>query len=88
MKHVISLLSAILLCCLSTTAAAVTVNEALQFAKQYFQDYDADYFQKLDTYTNDYVIYVDAEPMKGWPHKCYLVGVHNTVLDSVMIVKK
>lgn len=79
MKHVISLLSAILLCCLSTTAAAVTVNEALQFAKQYFQDYDADYFQKLDTYTNDYVIYVDAEPMKGWPHKCYLVGVHKFI---------
>lgn len=76
MKHFISILSAIIICCFSSSMQAGTIDDALKLAKQYFQKYDADYFQKIDPYTNDYIIYVDAEPMKGWPHKCYLVSVN------------
>lgn len=57
--------------------AAFLRTRAIQMAQKEFTDIDADYYFIDEDYSNvDYVkVFVDAEPLKGWEHDCYIVYV-------------
>lgn len=70
----------LIVCCLfsvTTYAASVSVSkeDALTIAQQQFAGQDVDYFLLQDNSTSTWTIFVDAEPMKGWEHDCYIVYI-------------
>jgi len=52
------------------------LESALNFVKHDFKGRDVDYFLLQDDSETDWTIFVDAEPMKGWSHECYLYKVN------------
>lgn len=80
MKNIVLFFSLLLALALPAKTNAETVsvskNEALQIAQSYFTDMDVDYFIATDTTSStEWIIFVDAEPMKGWEHDCYLITI-------------
>lgn len=59
----------------SMSAQSITQDEALKKIKQKFSGQDVDYYSVSTQNINSWTIFVDAEPQKGWEHKCYLVNV-------------
>ena len=67
----------------------VSRQEALSIVKMCFNDQDVDYYlcddpvlnvmsegEKLSfLQSNEWIFFVDAEPMKGWEHDCYVVSI-------------
>jgi hypothetical protein len=53
----------------------ITKDAAFAKVQQQFSDQDVDYYYCLDSVQNVWTFFVDAEPMKGWEHDCYLVQV-------------
>ena len=51
----------------------LTKADALEIAQKVFRGKDVDYFILNDDTLQNWVIFVDAEPMKGWGHECYLL---------------
>lgn len=49
--------------------------DALEIAKRQFQDKDVDYLIRLNTDPIEWIVFVDAEPMKGWCHECYYLHI-------------
>ena len=82
MRKIFSLLCFVVGCLLSLTASAQTYSvsekEALEIAQRQFQDQDVDYYIQDYTASTNWVIFVDAEPMKGWQHDCYLLAIPKT----------
>ncbi len=83
------LIIAMLACMLSGTAFAqqlqfsfVSKEDALLTAMSQFKDQDVDYFLLNDYSRGEWSIFVDAEPMKGWEHDCYIINVPKTVSSS------
>lgn len=52
----------------------LTKDDALEIAQKVFRGKDVDYFILDDDTLQNWAIFVDAEPMKGWEHECYLLG--------------
>lgn len=84
-KH--TLLSLLMCCILSSAAFAQTHSvskaEALTIAQRQFQGRDVDYFILQDNSQTAWTIFVDAEPMKGWEHECYVLTVPKNITTSV-----
>ncbi len=85
MKHSTSFL--LLICCLFsvTTYAQTSVSktDALAIAQRQFQGQDVDYFILEDNSQPQWNIFVDAEPLKGWEHDCYILTIPKTIATSV-----
>lgn len=65
----------VLLSCLffiPATARNVTVEEGLAALQNRFAEEDVDFYLLEDNNESQWTIFVDAEPMKGWEHNCYL----------------
>ncbi len=79
MRTRITLLIFLLCCLLSRRAIAETTNvskeDAFTIAQNQFIDKDVDYYILQDNNERTWTIYVDAEPMKGWSHDVYLLGI-------------
>lgn len=67
-------------------AVSISKDKALTMVRQQFSDKDVDYFilneyliGENDPYdsNNWWTFFVDADPMKGWEHECYIVNVSN-----------
>ncbi len=60
--------------------------EALEYAKSLFEGQDVDYYKLDDGDKSYWTIFVDAEPMKGWEHDCYVVKYYNKTFQSPTII--
>lgn len=87
MRAKLTLLSLLMCCILSSAAFAQTHSvskaEALTIVQRQFQGKDVDYFILQDNSQTAWTIFVDAEPMKGWEHECYVLTVPKTITTSV-----
>lgn len=87
MRAKLTLLSLLMCCILSSAAFAQTHSvskaEALTIAQRQFQGKDVDYFILQDNSQTAWTIFVDAEPMKGWEHECYVLTVPKNITTSV-----
>lgn len=76
-----TLLLCLCLCCLFPMHAQTFIAEqqALSIAMQEFQGRDVDYclIENLmsSPTVGNWSIFVDAEPMKGWEHECYIITI-------------
>jgi hypothetical protein len=64
----------------------IPIRVALAIAKKQFKGVDADYFMISDRNISYWSIFVDAEPMKGWEHDCYILKIPRLItvpIDSV-----
>lgn len=80
----------LLMCCLFSSAALAQTNsvskaDALAIAQRQFQGRDVDYFILQDNNPTAWTIFVDAEPMKGWEHECYLLSIPKTISTSTSV---
>lgn len=83
MKPKFLLVALILLCSMSATSFAQVFTsdhkKAFELVKYRFRSQDVDYYYlDADTHfsmSNVWTFFVDAEPMKGWEHECYIVTV-------------
>lgn len=78
----------LIICCLFSSAGfattyGVTMPEALSIAQRQFQGKDVDYYILEDTNSSYWTIFVDADPMKGWEHECYVITVFKTTTTSI-----
>ena len=62
----------------------VSEAEALAVAQREFDGQDVDYLIRRDNSTTEWTIFVDAEPMKGWTHDCYILTIPKT---SALVLK-
>lgn len=87
MKAKLMLLGLLMCFIFSSTAFAqtnsVSEDDALAIAQRQFQGMDVDYFILQDDNQNAWTVFVDAEPMKGWEHDCYILTIPKTVATSV-----
>lgn len=87
MKVKITLLCLLMCCFFSSTALALTFSvhktSALMIAQRQFQGRDVDYFILQDNNQTEWTIFVDAEPMKGWEHECYILTIPKTAKTSL-----
>lgn len=72
------LLLTMLVCVMWTLCAYAQVgsynfNSAFQSVKDEFSGRDVDYYLRMDRSYDTWTFFVDAAPMQGWEHECYLV---------------
>lgn len=83
------ILFALLLCAMSSVLYAqpryISQSEAYEMVLQHFADQDVDIYHRN---TNEsWSFYIDAEPMKGWEHDCYIYNVPKSYYGSVSDVE-
>lgn len=64
----------------------ISKSNALEIAKRVFDGKDVDYFYLKNVSASTlkvHTIFVDAEPMKGWPHECYVLEIDKTSSSPV-----
>lgn len=65
----------------------ISQQDALTIAQLQFRDKDVDYFILEENNQNSWTIFVDAEPMKGWEHDCYLLSIpKETETDMYFVI--
>lgn len=76
-----TIINVLMLCLFPSTILAlptryISESMALLYAQKEFEGKDVDYYliTELD-FHKDWTIFVDAEPMKGWEHECYLLTI-------------
>lgn len=60
---------------LSNVLCAITKNDAYEVVKSLYPGCDYDYYLVEDNETDVWRFFVDAAPLKGWEHECYLVSL-------------
>jgi hypothetical protein len=87
MKHVIFLVSLIFSCLFPTALFAqardVSQSDALAIAQRQFWGKDVDYYMLNDNSSEVWNIFVDAEPMKGWQHDCYILIIPKSTTSNI-----
>ena len=86
------ILISLMICYIISPAAIAQIRrvsqaEALTIAQQQFQGKDVDYFILQDKHPTTWTIFVDAEPMKGWEHECYLLTIPKSIPTSLNAVE-
>ena len=70
------------ICCLwqikAQTVTPISKEEALEIVRAKFPGQDVDYYISSDYFAYGWTVFVDAEPMKGWEHDCYICRFPNT----------
>ena len=61
----------------------LTKQEALDLAKAQFSEQDVDFYLVKDSNSQFWQIFVDAEPLKGWEHSCYMLYFPKNVSANV-----
>lgn len=89
MKHLLSFFSCIFLYMLFPISVSaqlmrmLTKQEALDLAKAQFSEQDVDFYLVKDSNSQFWQIFVDAEPLKGWEHSCYMLYFPKNVSANV-----
>lgn len=88
MKHILLLLSIIFSCLFSTislaqTTKSVSKSDALAIAQRQFLGKDVDYYILSNSSSAVWNIFVDAEPMKGWQHDCYVLTIPKSTTADI-----
>lgn len=85
MKTKIIILFLMLYQLLTASAFAQTVQvtsaDALSIAQNQFEGQDVDYYLIPDS--TDWKIFVDAEPLLGWAHDCYILTIPKSIAGSL-----
>lgn len=53
----------------------VSKQKALSIAQAQFRGQDVDYYLIDENKSPTWQVFVDAEPMKGWKHDCYVIRI-------------
>lgn len=88
MKHVLLLLCIIFSCLFSTvslaqTTKSVSKSDALAITQRQFVGKDVDYYILSNSSSAVWNIFVDAEPMKGWQHDCYVLTIPKSTTADI-----
>ena len=62
---------------------SVSKSEALLIAQQQFEGRDVDYYIQDAIKAGLWNVFVDAEPMKGWEHECYILQIPKTTTEKI-----
>lgn len=57
--------------------------DALEIAQRQFAGRDVDYYIREDGSLSSWTVFVDAEPLTGWEHECYLLTIPKTTITTV-----
>ncbi len=73
-----NLLIRLLFCLIFTSPAYagmydITLSDAMRMVQTQFVGKDVDYYILSDDTIEEWNIFVDAEPLKGWEHECYTI---------------
>lgn len=83
MKQMLLFMSIVVGSLFSTVSYAQTLNisksDALAIAQKQFEGKDVDYYILSKDISKAWNIFVDAEPMKGWQHECYVLIIPKTI---------
>lgn len=64
----------------------ITKDDALTIAQQQFEGQDVDFYILQDNSALKWTVFVDAEPMKGWEHECYVLTIPKTTTGNISSV--
>lgn len=92
MKNVLLLLSVVFNCLFSTvslaqTAKSISKDDALAIAQKQFVGKDVDYYILSNSTSAVWNIFVDAEPMKGWQHDCYVLTIPKATTTDINTIQ-
>lgn len=92
MKNVLLLLSVVFSSLFSTvslaqTAKIVSKDDALAIAQKQFVGKDVDYYILSNSTSAVWNIFVDAEPMKGWQHDCYVLTIPKATTTDINTIR-
>lgn len=92
MKNVLLLLSVVFNCLFSTvslaqTAKSISKDDALAIAQKQFVGKDVDYYILSNSTSVYWNIFVDAEPMKGWQHDCYVLTIPKATRKDINTIR-
>lgn len=92
MKNVLLLLSVVFNCLFSTvslaqTAKSISKDDALAIAQKQFVGKDVDYYILSNSTSAVWNIFVDAEPMKGWQHDCYVLTIPKATTTDINTIR-
>ncbi len=77
-------------CLFSTVSFAQTQNvsqrDALAIAQRQFAGKDVDYYILSNSSSTVWNIFVDAEPMKGWQHDCYILTIPKSTTSNISAI--
>ena len=77
-------------CLFSTVSFAQTQNvsqrDALAIAQRQFAGKDVDYYILINSSSTVWNIFVDAEPMKGWQHDCYILTIPKSTTSNISAI--
>lgn len=63
----------------------VSKEKALQIVSKEFSNRDVDYYILENNSDLYWTIFIDAEPMKGWEHECYITTVPKTSYNNIIV---
>ncbi len=85
MKKIILFLTIIIGFTIPLIAQESTKGQALEIAKKEFQGQDVDYYiLEEDASATEWVLFVDAEPLKGWEHECYKIRISKSTPSQIV----
>lgn len=92
MKNVLLLLSVVFSSLFSTvslaqTAKSISKDDALAIAQKQFVGKDVDYYILSNSTSAVWNIFVDAEPMKGWQHDCYVLTIPKATTTDINTIR-
>lgn len=92
MKNVLLLLSVVFSSLFSTvslaqTAKRISKDDALAIAQKQFVGKDVDYYILSNSTSAVWNIFVDAEPMKGWQHDCYVLTIPKATTTDINTIR-
>lgn len=92
MKNVLLLLIVVFNCLFSTvslaqTAKSISKDDALAIAQKQFVGKDVDYYILSNSTSAVWNIFVDAEPMKGWQHDCYVLTIPKATTTDINTIR-
>lgn len=77
-------------CLFSTVSFAqtqsVSQHDALAIAQRQFAGKDVDYYILSNSSSTVWNIFVDAEPMKGWQHDCYILTIPKSTTSNISAI--
>lgn len=86
MKRLLFCACLIMTCLFPTISIAQTIvlqRDALSIAKKQFVGKDVDYYILSNSSSPVWKIFVDAEPMKGWQHDCYILTIPKSTTSNI-----
>lgn len=64
----------------------LSMRDVLEIAQRQFVGKDVDYYIISNSSYTDWNIFVDAEPMKGWQHDCYILTIPKATTANIRTI--